>query len=241
MSRRWWGGVLLLLIALPALASGVSLDSVRIDLADQAALREGAKLFGDYCAGCHSLKYQRYQQVADDLGLPAAELLKHGPAGSRASEPMLASMAAVDAQKVFGAVPPDLTLAARVHGNDWLYSYLHGFYEDKSRPWGANNLIEPNVGMPNVLAALQGRRVLECADKAAACVLSAPIPGSGSLSPAQFDAKVKNLVAFLAYSSTPVKLKSQRIGTYVLLYLAFFLVFAWLLKREYWKDVHSKL
>jgi ubiquinol-cytochrome c reductase cytochrome c1 subunit len=144
-----------------------------------------------------------------------------------------------------------------VRGNDWLYTYLRTFYEDPTRPWGVNNKAFPNVGMPNVLADLQGRQIIGCKQVQVVehgkkqydpltgtpithedCHQLTVIPKTGALTAEQFDEKIKNLVTFLAYSANPVKLQSQRIGTYVLLFLAFFFVFAYLLKREYWKDVH---
>jgi ubiquinol-cytochrome c reductase cytochrome c1 subunit len=166
-------------------------------------------------------------------------------------------MQANDAKTWFGSAPPDLTLVARVRGTDWLYGYLRSFYEDPARPWGVNNKVFPNVGMPNVLVGLQGRQVIGCKQVQVvddgkkqydpltgapltheACDQLTIVPKSGSLTEEQFDEKIKNLVTFLAYSANPVKLQHQRIGTYVLLYLALLFVFAYLLKREYWKDVH---
>ncbi len=162
-----------------------------------------------------------------------------------------------DAKVWFGAAPPDLTLVARVRGTDWLYTYLRTFYEDPKRPLGANNVVFPNVGMPNVLSDLQGRQVIGCKQVQVvengkkvfdpltgtpvteeACDQLTIVPGTAKQTEAEFDETVKNLVTFLAYSANPVKLESQRIGTYVLLFLAFFFVVAYLLKREYWKDVH---
>ncbi|KTC38292.1 cytochrome C, partial [Pseudomonas sp. ABAC21] len=177
--------------------------------------------------------------------------------GAKIGDHMDIGMQPADAKAWFGAVPPDLTLVARVRGNDWLYGYLTSFYEDPARPWGVNNKVFPNVGMPNVLVSLQGRQVVGCTQVQAvedgkkqydpltgtplthqACDQLTILPNTGTLNEEQFDEKVRNLVTFLAYSANPVKLQHQRIGTYVLLYLAFFFVFAYLLKREYWKDVH---
>jgi len=198
------------------LAQDAPLERVDIDLADKPALQDGARTFVSYCMGCHGAKFQRYERVADDLGIPHEQMLKELIfTGAKLGDPMASSLRPSDGKLWFGAAPPDLTLIARVRGNDWLYGYLRGFYPDATRPWGANNRVLPDVGMPNVLAPLQAR-----------------------LTPAQFDAKVKNLVGFLAYSANPVKLQSQRIGIYVLAYLAVFLAFAFMLKREYWKDVH---
>jgi len=199
-----------------AAAEDAPLDRVTIDLADKPALQDGARTFVNYCMGCHSMKFQRYERVADDLGIPHDLMLQNLVfTGAKIGDHMSNGMRATEAKVWFGTAPPDLTLVARVRGNAWLYSYLRAFYADPARPWGVNNHVFPNVGMPDVLAPLKA-----------------------SLEPQAFDTKVQNLVAFLAYSANPVKLQSQRIGAYVLLYLGIFLIFAFLLKREYWKDVH---
>jgi len=251
-----------LLAVMPAFSyaaeTGLTLDKVDIDLADKAAMQDGARTFANYCMGCHSAKFQRYERVADDLGIPHELMLeKLVFTGAKMGDHMKIGMQPSDAKTWFGAAPPDLTLVARVRGTDWLYTYLRSFYEDKSRPYGVNNKVFPNVGMPNVLVGLQGKDLgqpttvqtvvdgKEAPVEANRIVLTHEAcdqltitPNSGTLTTEQFDEKVKNLVTFLAYSANPVKLESQRIGTYVLLFLAFFFVFAYLLKREYWKDVH---
>jgi len=253
----------LVIAAAPALALGAAvaeypLDKVDIDLSDKAAMQDGARTFANYCMGCHSTKYQRFERVADDLGIPHEVMLDNLVfSGANIGDHMKIGMNPNDAKAWFGAPPPDLTLVARVRGNDWLYTYLRTFYDDPTRPLGANNKVFPNVGMPNVLVALQGKQVIGCKQVQVvedgkklfdplsgtpitheACDQLAIEPKTGKLSEEEFDEKIKNLVTFLAYSANPVKLQSQRIGTYVLLYLAFFFVFAYLLKREYWKDVH---
>lgn len=252
-----------MLVALPALSlateqGGPELESVDIDVSDRIALQDGARTFVNYCMGCHSAKFQRYERVADDLGIPHELMLdKLVFTGAKIGDHMLTGMQPADAKTWFGAAPPDLTLVARVRGTDWLYGYLRSFYEDPARPWGVNNKVFPNVGMPNVLVGLQGRQVIGCKqvqvvedDKKQydpltgvpltheACDQLTIVPKTGTLTGEQFDEKVKNLVTFLAYSANPVKLQHQRIGTYVLLYLAVLFIFAYLLKREYWKDVH---
>lgn len=234
------------------------MDHVDIDLKDKASLQDGARTFVNYCMGCHSAKYQRYERVAKDLGIPEGLMLDNLVfTGAKIGEHMSIGMRPEDAKVWFGAAPPDLTLVARVRGNDWLYTYLRTFYEDPARPWGVNNKAFPNVGMPNVLVGLQGRQVLGCKQVPVvehgkkqydpltgtpitheACDQLTILPNTGTLNEAEFDEKVRNLVGFLAYSANPVKLESHRIGVYVLLYLAFFFVFAYLLKREFWKDVH---
>lgn len=234
------------------------LDKVDVDVADKVAMQDGLRTFANYCMGCHSAQFQRYERVAKDLGIPEDVMMKNVVfTGAKIGDHMNIGMKPQDAKVWFGAAPPDLTLVARVRGTDWLYSYLRGFYEDPTRPLGVNNKVFPNVGMPNVLAGLQGRQVIGCKQVPVvehgkkqfdpltgtpitheACDQLTVLPKTGSLTEAEFDDKVKNLVTFLAYSANPVKLESRRIGTYVLLFLAVFFVFAYLLKREYWKDVH---
>ena len=253
----------LILAVLPAFALAQSAleypnDHVDIDLTDKAALQDGARTFVNYCMGCHSAKFQRYERVAADLGIAPGLMLENLVfTDAKIGDHMKIGMRPADAKVWFGAVPPDLTLVARVRGIYWLYSYLRTFYEDPARPWGVNNKVFPSVGMPNVLVGLQGRQVLGCKQVPViadgkkqydpltgapitheACDQLTIVPNTGTQSQAEFDETIKNLVSFLAYSANPIKLESQRIGIYVLLYLAFFFVFAYLLKREYWKDVH---
>jgi ubiquinol-cytochrome c reductase cytochrome c1 subunit len=247
-----------LIALLPALSfadsHGVDLESVDIDVSDKVALQDGAQTFVNYCMGCHSARFQRYERVADDLGIPHERMLEElAPAGAKIGDHMTIGMRPGDAKTWFGAAPPDLTLVARVRGTDWLYGYLRSFYEDPTRPWGVNNTVSPNVAMPNVLEGLQGRQRLGCSEAQRSesgkkhtgtalnhegCDQLVSVPNTGTLTQAQFDERVKNLVTFLAYSANPDKLQHQRIGTYVLLYLAVLFILAYLLKREFWKDIH---
>ncbi len=249
----------ILVAALPMFGhAAYPLDKVDIDLRDKAAMQDGLKTFANYCLGCHGMKFQRYERVATDLGISEEDMMENIVFSNdvKFGDHMRTSMTDDQAKKWFGVVPPDLTLVARVRGADWLYTYLRTFYADPSRPLGANNKVFDNVGMPNVLIALQGNQVIDCKQvplvengkKVFDPLTGAPITeescdelvvqkGTGSMSEQEFDETVKNLVTFLEYSANPVKLKSQRIGTYVLLFLVVFFVFAYLLKREYWKDV----
>lgn len=215
------------------------LQRAEIDVSDTAALQDGAQTFVSYCMGCHGARFQRYQKVADDLGIPYEQMLETlVPADASIGDHMTTRLQPADALTWFGAEVPDLTLVARVRGADWLYGYLRGFYADPSRPLGVNNIVYPNVNMPNVLEGLQGRQVRDCQVQAAQpCDRLSVLPGTGSLDAQRFDEKVRNLVTFLAYSAEPVKSQSRRIGAYVLLYLALLIILAYLLKREYWKDV----
>ena len=157
----------LILAILPAFtfAAGpaVHLDKVDIDLTDKAAMQDGLKTFANYCMGCHGAQYQRYERVATDLGIPEEVMMDNIVfTDAKFGDHMKIGMKPEDAKVWFGAAPPDLTLVARVRGNDWLYTYMRSFYEDPARPYGVNNSVFPNVGMPHVLAPLQGRRVVGC-------------------------------------------------------------------------------
>lgn len=228
-----------LLIALVAFVPGmvsaasshnVHLEDANIDLTDKESLRRGVELFQDNCAGCHSTQYQRYQRVAEDLDIPVDEMRKLIHTDAKIGELMENSIETKDAAKWFGAAPPDLTLVARVRGEDWVYSYLKGFYKDPSRPFGVNNTVFPSVGMPHVLEGLQGMPVKQEDG-------SITVSG-GSLSAEEYDQVVRDLTGFLVYSAEPVKLERENLGKWVLGFLFIFFVIAYLLKKEYWKDVH---
>jgi ubiquinol-cytochrome c reductase cytochrome c1 subunit len=218
---------------------------------DTASLQRGAKTFMNYCMGCHSLKFGRYNRVAKDLNIPM-DVMEDNLlfADKKGGDLMTIGMRTVDSKKWFGATPPDLTLVARVRGDDWLYSYLKTFYKDESRPWGVNNLVFPKVGMPHVLADLQGTQEL---GRALTPVGIDPLSGSeilaerddvlfisepGELSAKEYDRLAYDLVNFLVYMGEPMALDRQRIGLWVLLFLMIFFVPVYLLNKEYWKDIH---
>ena len=227
-----------------AAGASVPLDKANYDLRDQASLQNGAKLFMNYCAGCHNTQYQRYNRVAEDLGIPEdimqANLIFTGaPIG----ELMRSAIPEQDAANWFGAPPPDLTLVARVRGADWIYTYLRSFYKDDSRPFGVNNLVFPSVGMPHVLEPLQGSARLETVTRMVdGHEVETPVgikaDGNGEMTAEEYDHAVLDIVNFLVYSGEPMKLERQRLGYWVLGFLAIFFVFAYLLKKEYWRDVH---
>jgi ubiquinol-cytochrome c reductase cytochrome c1 subunit len=222
-------------------ASGtVELQTANIDLSDKESLQRGAKSFVTYCLGCHSIKYMRYKRLAEDFGLDEKKMLTQiAPQNASIYDKMFTAMNGHDAEKWFGIQPPDLSLISRSRGKDWLYSYLKGFYVDKSKPLGVNNTVYPDVGMPNVLWQLQGQqeavvKMVEGKQIVEGLVLAKP----GTLSEKEFDVLVTDLVNFLAYVGEPMQLERVSLGKYVLLYLFMFLGIAYLLKKEYWKDVH---
>jgi ubiquinol-cytochrome c reductase cytochrome c1 subunit len=240
--------LVLLLLAFPisvyAAGGAVHLDKAEYDLTDKASLQKGMQLFNNYCLGCHQMQYQRYQRAFNDLDIPlalGAENLMFTQ--EKAGEHITNAMPAESAAKWFGAPPPDLTLVARVRGADWIYTYLRTFYADDSRPFGVNNLVFPEVGMPHVLQELQGlpRKATEEHMVDGEMVerhVGLKTDGSGVMTTEEYDAAVLDIVNYLVYTGEPTRLESEAIGRYVLLFLLVLLVLVYLLKKEYWRDVH---
>ncbi|GAB4356545.1 MAG: cytochrome c1 [Immundisolibacter sp.] len=223
-----------LLVAAPALAEASSepaLGGFQVDLSNRASLQRGARTFVNYCVSCHSAHFMRYARLAQDLGLTAEQVRANMVFnGGDVNQVMNVAMRAKDAAAWFGQAPPDITLAARSRGADWLYAYLRSFYLDPSRPFGVNNTVFPNAAMPHVLAGLQGTQALQDGH------LKQVTPGA--LQPQEYDALVRDLVNFMVYMGEPAKLVRYGLGVKVVLFLLVFAVLAYLVKREYWRDVH---
>ena len=235
---------LALLLPSVAFAAGYSgpLDRANYDLRDNESLQRGAQLYMNYCLACHSMQYQRYSRTFDDLGIPqelGEELLQF------TSEPGMHKTSAIDTDasgEWFGLTPPDLTMVARVRGADWIYTYLRSFYADESRPFGANNAIFENVGMPHVLEELQGtprrateRRMVDGEMRDVNVGIRAD--GNGTMSPEEFDQAMLDLTNFLVYTGEPMILERQRMGYFVIGFLLVLLILTILLKKEYWRDI----
>jgi ubiquinol-cytochrome c reductase cytochrome c1 subunit len=208
---------------------------------DLYSVQRGARDFINYCAGCHSMKYLRYNRLAQDLGIPE-ELVKKDLifTGAKIGDPMQAALSPKLATQWFGRAPPDLSLEAEARGADWIYSYLQSFYLDPSRPYGVNNPYLPNLAMPDVLGALQGWQVLE---KVTPGVPDAGAPhfktiAPGSMTGEQFRDFVADLTNFMVYAAEPVRAERVRLGWSVLVYLVILTVLFYLLKKEFWRDVH---
>lgn len=237
-------------IAAAAGGSDIHLDEHKTDLHDKASLQRGAKVYMNYCMGCHSLEHARYNRVARDLDIPEELMMENLVfPDKKIGELMSNAMRKEDGKAWFGATPPDLTLVARVRRPDWLYTYLRSFYEDPSRPWGVNNAVFKDVGMPHVLAGLQGRQVKGTAqvavghDTLTGQEITEEKEGvlylaeEGSLSAAEYDKLVFDLVNFLTYVAEPIAVERQRIGWWVLLFLAIFFVPVYMLNKEMWRDI----
>jgi ubiquinol-cytochrome c reductase cytochrome c1 subunit len=214
------------------------------DIKNTESLQRGARNFMNDCSGCHSLKYLRYNRLGQDLKIPESELAKNLIfTDAKPFEEINTGMSAQSADW-FGKQPPDLTLMARERGTDYLYSYLHGFYADKTRPWGVNNLYLPGTAMPHILYYRQGLQKPEYKNEKdpkgnAKMVLAGVAPMiPGSMKPEEYDQYVRDIVNFLDYAAEPIKATRQSMGIFVMLFLLVFFVFAYMLKKEYWKDVH---
>ena len=226
----------------------VELLPIVIDVQDKEKLQRGARVFMNYCSGCHSLRYMRYNRMAKDLGLTTftgdldTDLLINNLifTSAKIPDPIENSMPANDARQWFGKVPPDLSLSARERGPEWLYTYLKSFYVDTNRPFGANNALVPDVSMPNILAPLEGEVIVEQqgGNLNHQLPLHFVLVEQGEMSPQQFDSTLQDLVTFLVYVAEPVQLIRYRIGVVVILFLSLFLMVAYQLKKFYWRDVH---
>lgn len=234
--------ILLLLLPICAHSAGseVTLQRADIDLSDFKSIQKGAEHYVTYCLGCHSAKHMRYKRIAMDLEIDEDIVLAEiAPEGAGIYDQMHTAMDKHDSRKWFGVTPPDLSLIARSRGADWLYSYLKGFYVDKSKPLGVNNTIFKDVGMPNMLWKLQGIQTAVIKNvKGQDVVTYLKTEEQGTLSSKEFDKLVNELVNFLVYVGEPVQLERQQMGKYVLLFFIMFTIIAYLLKKEYWKDIH---
>lgn len=238
---------------------GAAMESAQVDLTDKASLQRGAGLFMSYCSACHSLGYQRYSRMAEDLGLSQEQVEKNLIyTDAKFGEQIQTGMNAENGTAWLGKAPPDLSVVTRTkaEGPDWVYNYLKSFYVDESRPAGWNNTVFPGASMPHVLWQLQGSQhaLTEPKHKNAngeaepchkgeyqgQCITGFSIPEhkKGSLSAEEYDRVARDITGFLAYVGEPSAVKRESLGVWVVLFLAFFTLLAYLLNKEYWRDVH---
>jgi ubiquinol-cytochrome c reductase cytochrome c1 subunit len=208
----------------------IKLEKAYLNTHDIESIQRGAKNFAHYCLACHSLEYLDHDPIARQAGITPAKM----PSKNR--------------QWWFGAAPPDLSLAAKVHGSNWLYTYLHAFYVDPTRPNKSNNLLIDNSNMPNPFLGLQGEQVLlvnkkKLFDSPSFLVRKLPyysvlnLTRKGTMEPDHFDDMTRDLINFLTYASEPKKYARERLGIWVLIFIAILYVFIYLLKKEYWKKI----
>ena len=234
-----------LLVSSIALAAGpnIPLEKAPVDIRDTESLQRGFMLYQNYCLACHQMQYQRYARSFRDLNIPEELGMENLMfTGVRVGDHITNTMDPADAAEWFGDAIPDLTNVARVRGPNWIYTYLKSFYKDESRPFGVDNDVFPMVGMPHVLQELQGvpykayeTRLVD--GQETQVYVGIRTDGSGEMSEEEYDRAVADLVNYLVYTGEPYRLESERLGIKVLIFLAIFFVLAYLLKKEYWKDV----
>lgn len=232
---------LLLTVPTAAMASGgeVHLDKAPYDLKDKVSLQRGAKLFTFYCLSCHSASYMRYNRLKD-IGMTEEQIKKDLllPEGAKLGSTMPAAMDKEAATQVYGVAPPDLSVISRSRSADWLYTYLRSFHVDSKRPSGWNNLIFPNVGMPNVLAELQGEQEIQVEKRNGQEIKKLALAKPGTMKPEEFNTAMADLTGFMVFMGEPAKLVRYNLGYIVLGFLSILFVLIYALKKEIWKDIH---
>jgi len=238
-----------LLLAAPGFAAAaaalVPLQAANVDVGDQASLQRGARLYMNYCLGCHSLQYVRYNTLAEGLGLTEEQVTENLQfTGERPHDLILNAMPKADAAGWFGLAPPDLSLIARARGTDWVYTFLKSFYADPaSRITGANNKVLAGTAMPHVLLELQGIQEAvyreEMTDDGTRHQVFErfELTTPGQFTPAEFDEAARDITAFLSWAAEPMQLQRQRLGIKVMLFLLILFVFSYLYYKELWKEV----
>ena len=217
-----------------AAESNVPLDRAPVDITDNASLQRGAETFVNYCLTCHGASYMRYNRHRD-IGLSNEEILdKLVFTGQKVGDLMLSAMRKKEGQDWFGVVPPDLSVIARARGADWLYTYLRAFYRDDATSTGWNNLVFDRVAMPHVLYQFQGEQRLVVKGDEKSLMLDKP----GQMAKADFDKLVGDLVNYLVYLGEPHANARIELGIKVMIFLLIMFALSYVLKKEYWRDIH---
>ena len=218
-----------------AASSGVALQRAPVNLQDAVSLQRGAHLFVNYCMGCHSANYMRFNRLTD-LGLSEEQIKEYLLfATDKVGSPMTIAMRASDAKEWMGKAPPDMTVIARSKRPDYIYTLLKSYYVDESRALGWNNLAYPNIGMPHPLWQLQGATQLKVEEKQShghAVQVKSIGPGeSGLMNAVEYDRAVGDLVNYLVYMGEPWKVQSSRVGIIVMFFLAILLLIPFALPK----------
>jgi len=226
-----------------AAGGGVELVPADIDPGNISSLQRGARNFMNYCSGCHSAQYVRFNTIGKYLELSEEQLVENLMFNAEKTfDTIQASMPAADAARWYGTAPPDMSLMARAKGADYIYNFLKGFYLDAESPTGVDNLVLAGTSMPNVLWELQGYQNAIFVEHTVDGVTTHDFEGfeqatTGTLDAEDYDDFVRDTVNFLAYIAEPIRSERRMIGTWVIIYLLVFLVIAIMLKKQVWKDV----
>jgi len=228
-----------------AAGGGTHLEPAELDRDNISSLQRGARNFMNYCSGCHSAQYVRYNTIGKDLGLSEEQLIDNLMFNAEKTfETIQSAMPAEDAARWYGTAPPDMSLMARAKGADYVYNFLKGFYVSEESPTGVNNVVLAGTSMPNVLWELQGYQAAhfnhhENEDGSVTTTFEGfEALSAGSMDAEDFDEFVKDTVNFLAYIAEPVRSERRKLGVWVLMFLIFFFILAAQLKKAIWKDVN---
>jgi ubiquinol-cytochrome c reductase cytochrome c1 subunit len=235
---------LLVVVSGPAVAAGGGdYPPSNIDLDNKASLQRGARNFMNYCAGCHSAQYVRYNTIGKHLDLSEEQLIENLMFNAEKTfETINTSMPADDAARWFGKTPPDLSLMARAKGADYIYAFLRSFYVDADSPTGVDNTVLAGTSMPHVLWELQGWQAANFSEHTEEGVTTLHFEGfeqitDGALDGEEYDDFVRDTVNFLAYIAEPIRSERRKLGVWVIMFLIFFWIIAAMLKKQIWKDV----
>ncbi|MBK1734101.1 hypothetical protein CKO15_02145 [Halorhodospira abdelmalekii] len=243
MSKKKLGYVLGALLAVsfvgPAFA-GMSMENPRVSHHDRDSIRKGAEHFVQYCSGCHSVQYLRYDRLAEDTGMDAEWLEERLilEEGLEHHKPMLSAMAAEDGVNWFGTAVPDLSMTARVRGEDWIYTFLNAYFKDEDQPLGFDNWVQEATAMPHVLVHLQGTPQPVFDDNGR--LVDIEVPERGEMSRREYERMTAELTAFLSYAAEPIRADRERMGIWVLLFLMVMTAVFYLLYKEYWRELKQK-
>lgn len=228
-------------------SSSIKLNKTTINLENPQSLQRGAKIFFDQCQGCHGLKYMRYSDLAIGLKLneqkdkSLEQLIKekfmHSVDAINENSPILSPMYKETAVKWFGKIPPDLSLVTRYRGTDWLFTYMKSFYKDPTRPFGVNNLLFPDVGMPHILLKFQGVQILKKDNHGNKLEDMLELIENGELSEDEYNNMITDLVSFLSYVGEPIQVERKNTGTLVIIFLIILTILLYMLKKEFWSDI----
>ena len=195
--------------------SETGIDVISINLSDVKSLQRGARNFFNYCAGCHSLQYMRYEQIAEDLNISEEQLLDNLIFTDKTPQDLVTTnMLKEDGDRWFGKAPPDLTLVTRRKNPDYVYQFLKSFYIDNTSPTGVNNLIQDGTSMPHILWLLEEQMTAE-----------------------DYNRFILDTVTFLEYVGEPVQQKRKSLAVWVISFLVLFLVFSYALYKDIWREV----
>ena len=221
-------------------AGGEDLEQAGANVHDLASVQRGASLFVTYCHSCHSAEYMRYQRLAQDLELTEEQVEENLIFGKAEITDYMKAVMPDESEEWFGAKSPDLTLTARARGEDWIYSFLKGFYLTDQ---GWNNTVLANASMPHVLWELQGiqRPVMETytdeSGEEHTRIAELELDQAGTMTPEEYDQMLRDLTSFMVYLAEPAVLKRESLGVWVLLFLVVFTFLSWLLYKEFWRDI----